>query len=153
MLVFRGGKQELVGEVVPSGHIPSLLPPRAEVHHPGLWVALLSSKGELASARMLEASRLLPRGSEKSGSQQGRKARAWERSAPGQGIVIPRQAEAELPEQGLAGSFSPGTRGSKAVPSWDCCPGGPALLEGTGVLIVCQPTWGVSQGGRIHNIK
>lgn len=122
--MFRGGKQELVGEVVPNGHIPSLLPPGAEVHHPGLWVALLSSKGEHPSARALGASRLLPRGPEKSGSQQGRKARAWERSAPGQGIVIPRQAEAELPGQGLAGSFSPGTQAARL------CQVGTAVLEG-----------------------
>lgn len=151
--MFRGGKQELVEEVVRDGHIPSLLLPSAQLHHSGLWVALLSSAGEHAWARASEASRLLPRGSEKSGSQQGRQARAWERSAPGQGTVIPRQAEAELPGAGPCWSFSPGTLGSKAVPSWDGCAGGPALLERTGVLIACQSTWDVSQGGRIPNIK
>lgn len=122
--MFREGKQELVGGVVPDAHIPSLLPPRAQWHHPGLWVALLSSAGEHALARALEASRLLPRGSEKSGSQRGRKARAWERSAPGQGILIPRQAEAELPGAGLAGSSSPGTLAARL------CQLGTAVLEG-----------------------
>ena len=92
----------------------------------------------------------------KSTSQHERRARAWERSVAGSraGHLDPWVGRGRVARrQGLAGSFSPGTLNSKAVPSGDCCAGGPGLLEGIGVLITCQCTWDVPQGSRIHSLK
>lgn len=44
--------------------------------------------------------------------------------------MTPRQSDAER----------------EAEPGWGCCPGGQVGLREIGILTICSPSWGISQG-------